>query len=66
MKTNIVKLESLIEDFAAETGGGCCEVSAFVGEIDGKIVRLSVMTKEEALNQHDFEEINEHHRCIES
>lgn len=66
MKTNTVKLESLIEEFADETGGGCCEVSAFIGEINGKIVRLSVMTKKEALDQHDFEEINDRHRCVES
>ena len=66
MKTNIVKFESLLEELASETGGRCCEVSAFIGKINGKVVRLSVMTKKEALDQHDFEEINEHHRCIES
>lgn len=66
MKTNIVKLEGLIEEFADETGGGCCEVAAFIGEIDGKIVRLSVMTKKEALDQHGFEEINDRHRCVGS
>ena len=65
MKINIVKLESLIEEFSAETGGRCREVAAFIGEIDGKVVRLSVMTKKEALDQHDFEEVNDHHRCIE-
>lgn len=66
MKTNIVKLESLIEEIADETDGRCCEVVAFIGEIDGKVVCLSVMTKKQALDQHDFEEINERHRCIES
>lgn len=66
MKTNIVKFESLLEELASETGGRCCEVAAFIGEIDGKVVRLSVMTKDEALGQHDFEEIDERHRCIES
>ena len=65
MKTNLSKLERLIKEFADETGGICCEKSAFIGEIDGKIVRLSVMTKIEALDKHDFEEINDHHRCIE-
>lgn len=65
MKTNLGKLESLVQEFADEVGGKCCEVSAFVGEIDGKIIRLSVMTKKEAAYQHDFEGINENQRCIE-
>ena len=65
MKTNLSKLERLIKEFADETGGICCEKSAFIGEIDGKIVRLSSQTKIEALDKHDFEEINDHHRCIE-
>ena len=66
MKTNLYKLERLIQEFSDETCRRCCETSAFIGETDGKIVRLSVMTKKEALDQHDFEEINDHHRCIES
>ncbi len=65
MKTNLQKFEQLVQEFAEDVSGRCLETSAFIGEVDGKLIRLSVMTKKEAIDQHDFEEINALYNCIE-
>ena len=54
-----------MQEFAEDVSGRCLETSAFIGEVDGKLIRLSVMTKKEAIDQHDFEEINALYNCIE-
>lgn len=65
MKTNLQKLERLVQEFADDVSVRCLETSAFIGEVDGKLILLSVMTKEEATDRHDFEEIDSLHKCIE-
>lgn len=65
MKTNLQKFEAIVEELIANTTGPCCESSVFIGEIKGRVIRLSVMTKREAVDVHDFEGLNENRTCVE-
>jgi len=65
MKTNLVRLEKLIEEMALDVTGACCEESALVGEIFGKVVKLTVMSKAEAIDSHDYAGTLKKYRCFE-
>lgn len=65
MKTNLVRLEELVEELAADVGGSCCEASVFVGEIDGKVIHLRVMSKREATESEGYEGLNDNFKCFE-
>lgn len=65
MKTNLVKFENLIEELSRDVGGSCCEASVFIGEIKGKPVKLTVMSKSEARESHDYNGVLSEHDCIE-
>ena len=55
MSINVERIRSIIKDLGNDTAGSCCECSVFIGEIDGKPIRISVMSKHEAEEAHDYE-----------
>lgn len=47
MKIDSKRMREIIEDLAGDVRGPCCEASTFIGEVDGKPVRVTVMSAEE-------------------
>ena len=68
MKVNAQKLEALLIELAKTTGyeHRCAATSVFVGEIDGKLVRLSIMEQKHAKDNYDYTGPGEMCICIEA
>lgn len=64
MKIDNEKLQKIIKQMSKETSGMCAETSVFIGEINGKPIRLSVMTSNEAEEEHYFEGFKDKFVCI--
>jgi hypothetical protein len=64
MKTNIVRLEKIIEELSNDVIGRC-EATAFIGEVDGNPIMLTVMSKDEAIHSHDYTGTPVNCKCIE-
>lgn len=54
MKINADKLKQVLEILNKGTGGYCASSSVFIGEINGAPIQLTVMTTNEAQNEHDY------------
>lgn len=65
MQLNLLRLERLLEELSRDVGGSCFEASVFIGEIKGKPIRLTVMSKSEARESHDYSGVLPEHECIE-
>lgn len=59
MNINVDKFDSILVELATDVGGMCCESAVFIGEINGKPVRLSVMSLDQAEEDHDYHGTNE-------
>lgn len=64
MTIDVKKLTDMLEKLNENTRGSCCESSAFIGEINGKPVRLTVMQIDEAVDEHYYEGTRAEHACV--
>lgn len=64
MKIDGEKLKEILKDLANDVGGMCAQSSVFIGEIEGRPIRVSAMSKEEAEEEHDFEGTDATYQCL--
>ncbi len=63
---NTNKLESILTNFSNDIDGITVERSVFIGEINGKPVQITVMSKSEAQIEHDYEGTRPEYDCFEN
>jgi len=59
-------LGDTISSLAKDVGGWCSAASVFIGEVDGKPVRVEVLRMAEAVEEHDYEGTAVQYNCLES
>lgn len=65
MKIDNEKLEAVLKSLASDVGGMCTAASVFIGEVNRKPVYITVMSKKEAREEHDYEGTPPKHLCID-
>jgi len=65
MNINLEKLARTINELERNTRNACCESAVFIGEINDKPVRISIMSNDEAVESHDYEETLDKFNCID-
>ena len=64
MQIDVDKLSNLINELSVDCVNHCVESSVFIGEIDDNVIRLTIINKGEAIEEHDFTGVIDGFKCM--
>lgn len=64
MKIDIEKFEGTLKQLVTDVNSHCCQSSVFIGEVNNRVVMLTVMSKVEAVDGHNYEGIKEQYEVV--